>query len=117
MQDSEKNRDVIKIPIRLWRIPFHYYQSGGGSRFYKYFDDVRALVGMWAMAHPLFENLLNKGPFKIFFSKNSLVLAHPLSKCRRGPCVRFNQNEFQYHILTFVKEVMQFLPKYRTTIL
>ena len=48
----------------------------------------RALVGMWAMwamAHPLFENLLNKGPFKIFFSKNSLVLAHPLSKCRRGP--------------------------------
>ena len=88
MQDSEKNCDVIKIPIRLWRIPFHYYQSGGGSRFYKYFDDVRALVGMWAMwamAHPLFENLLNKGPFKIFFSKNSLVLAHPLSKCRRGP--------------------------------
>ena len=35
-----KNRDVIKIPIRLWRIPFHYYQSGGGSHFYRYFDDV-----------------------------------------------------------------------------
>ena len=49
MQDSEKNRDIIKIPIRLWRIPFHYYQSGGGFRFYKYFDDVRALIGMWAM--------------------------------------------------------------------
>ena len=49
----------------------------------------RALVGgwaRWAMAHPLFEKLLNKGPFKNFFSNTSLVLAHPLSKCRRGPC-------------------------------
>ena len=80
MQDSEKNRDVIKIPIRLWRIPFHYYQSGGGSRFYKYFDDVRALVGMWAMAHPLFENLLNKGPFKIFFFKNFTSVGPPTFK-------------------------------------
>ena len=45
----------------------------------------RALSGGWAMAHPLFENLLNKGPFKKHFPKTSLVLAHPLSKCRRGP--------------------------------
>ena len=55
--------------------------------------------------------------FKKYFPKTSLELAHPLTKCRRGPCIRFNQNEFQYHILTFVKEVMEFLPKYRTTIL
>ena len=41
------------------------------------------------MARPLLENLLNKGPFKFFFfSKTSLVLAHPLSKCRRGPCTK-----------------------------
>ena len=33
----------------------------------------RALVGgwaRWAMAHPLFKNLLNNGPFKIFFQKH-----------------------------------------------
>ena len=35
--------------------------------------DSKALVGgwaRWAMAHPLFKNLLNNGPFKIFFQKH-----------------------------------------------
>ena len=43
----------------------------------------RALVGMWAMwamAHPLFENLLNKGPFKIFFFKKFTSIGPPTFK-------------------------------------
>ena len=54
MQDSEKNRDVSKIPIRLWRIPFHDYQSGGGSHFYRYFDDIMIFLGILHLS----ENLL-----------------------------------------------------------
>ena len=35
-----------------------------------YAQYTRALVGRWAMAHPIFENLVNKGVFYKTFSKN-----------------------------------------------
>ena len=42
------------MPIKFWRIPFHCYQSGGGSRFYRYFDDVTIFLGILHLS----ENLL-----------------------------------------------------------
>ena len=41
------------MPIKFWRIPFHCYQSGGGSRFYRYFDDVTILFRILHLSEDL----------------------------------------------------------------
>ena len=66
---ANEGPDVIKILIKTGSSSTLVVMEWNSPQSYRYFDDVRALVGMWAMAQPLFENLLNKGPFKIFFQK------------------------------------------------
>ena len=69
----------------------------------------RALVGMWAMwamAHPLFENLLNKGPFKIFFFKKFTSIGPPTFKMPpraldNNPNLYIKKTFIEYYFITF----------------
>ena len=49
------------MPIKFWRIPFHCYQSGGGSRFYRYFDDITIFLGILHLSENLLLRLSHSG--------------------------------------------------------
>ena len=63
------------MPIKFWRIPFHCYQSGGGSRFYRYFDDVTILLRILHLSEDLILVGFRAGKFYLrgYLSGNALL--------------------------------------------